>query len=187
MALHNLKIIIVDGGREGSYKSKNAGGNSQNKKTNYKDTPLYKMLNAKDTIKNKMQGGMTTAQAYSMNMGLRVAGQFVRQAANYYISDIGRRNGDSNYQAIINRQIEIGSDILSVGNSILAGATTGSMFGGIGAGIGAVLGATSSAISLGFKYAERERAYQHEMFKNNTSQAYSLARSNFQGFTGRLR
>lgn len=189
MALHNLKIVVVDGGRSGSYKSKNAGSESTsgvNGKKN-KDTPLYKLLNAKQTIKNKVQSGMTPSAVFAMDMGLRVASQLVKQTANYYVSDIGRKNGDSNYQAIINRQIEVVSDSMSFASGALSGAAAGSMFGPVGAGIGLVVGAASSAISLGFKYAEKDRNYQHEMFKDSNSQAYNLARTSFQGFTGRLR
>lgn len=189
MALHNLKIVVVDGGRAGTYKSRNSGGDGSggDKKSNYKNSPLYKMLNAKETIKNKVQSGMTPASVFAMDMGIRVASQLVKQTANYYIADIGRKNGDSNYQSVINRQIEIASDTLSVGSSMLSGAAAGSMFGPVGAGIGLVVGAVSSAASMGFKYAERQRAYEHEIFKDNNSQAYNLARTSFQGFTGRLR
>lgn len=188
MALHNLKIVVVDGGRSGSYKSQssNRGTNGDNKK-DAKNSPLYKLLNAKQTIKNKVQSGMTPASVFAMDMGLRVAGQLVKQTANYYISDIGRKNGDSNYQAIINRQIEVITDTLGFASSTLSGAAAGSMFGPAGAAIGAVVGAASSAVSLGFKYAERQREYEHEIFKQNNNQAYNLARTSFQGFTGRLR
>lgn len=188
MALHNLKIVVVDGGKSGSYKARNSGAESdKDSKKKYKDTPLYKLLNAKQTIKNKVQSGMSPASVFAMDMGMRVAGQVVKQTANYFISDIGRKNGDSNYQAIINRQIEVVGDSLSFGSGILSGAAAGSMFGPVGAGIGAVVGMVSSAVSLGFKYAERQRAYQHEIFKDNNSQTYNLTRTSFQGFTGRLR
>ena len=187
MAVHNLKIVVVDGGRAGSYKSKNASSDADNRKKN-KDSPLYKLLHAKETIRNKIQkNGMSPASVFAMDMGLRVASQVVKQTANFYVSDIGRKNGDSNYQAVINRQIEVVSDSMSFASGALSGVAAGSMFGPVGAGIGLVVGAASSAISLGFKYAERQRDYQHEMFKNNNSQAYNLARTNFQGFTGRLR
>ena len=184
MALHNLRIVVVDGGRSNNY-SANSNNNSTSgeKSKNYKDTPLYKMLNAKDTIKS----GMSPATLFAMDMGLRVASQSIKQGANYVISDIGRANGDSNYQAYINRQIESITDPLSLVSGTLSGAATGSMFGPIGAGVGAVAGLLSSGISLGFKYAERQRAYQHEMFKENTSQAYNLARANYSAFTGRVR
>jgi hypothetical protein len=53
--------------------------------------------------------------------------------------------------------------------------------------LGFLIGATASSINLGFKYAEREREYQHEMFQESTSQAHNLARANFQQVTGRMR
>lgn len=188
MALHNLKIVVVDGGKGGRYRSSGSGGkSSKGDKKKAKDSPLYKMLHAKETIKGKIQSGMTPSAVFAMDMGLRVAGQLVKQTANYYVSDIGRRNGDSNYQAIVNRQIEVASDTLGFASSTLSGAAAGSMFGPVGAAVGAVVGMTSSAISLGFKYADRQRELEHEIFKQNNNQAYNLARTSFQGFTGRLR
>lgn len=145
------------------------------------------MLNAKQTIKNKVQSGMSPTAVFAMDMGLRIGSQLVSQTANYYLTDIGRKNGDSNYQAIINRQIEVVTDPLSVIGGTLSGAAAGSMFGPIGAGIGAVVGLASSAISLGFKYAEREREYQHTLFEEYNNQAYNLSRANFSVYTGRLR
>lgn len=188
MALHNLKIIVVDGGKRNRYKSSGSSSSSRSgEKNKYKETALYKALNAKKVIKNKIQSGMTPASVFAMNMGLQVASQLVKQTANYYISDIGRSHGDSNYQAMVNRQIEVLSDASGLLTGALSGAATGSMFGPVGAGVGAVVGVASSAISLGFKYAERERDYQHELFKNKTSQAYNLARANYSAWTGRVR
>lgn len=184
MALHNLKIVVVDGGRAGSCKSKNSGVENDKKK-DYKDTPLYKLLNAKQTIKDKVQSGMTSSAVFAMDMGLRVAGQVVKQTANYYLSDIGRRNGDSNYQNMISKQLGLVSDTVGFATSILSGAAAGSMFGGVGAVVGGVVGAVSSAVSTGFKIAETQREYQHEMFKQETSQQYALTRANYSIYTGR--
>lgn len=187
MALHNLKIVVVDGGRAGSYKSKNAGGESgsKNDKKKYKDSPLYKLLNAKDSIKDKVKSGMSPSAVFAMDMGLRLAGQIVKQTANYYISDIGRKTGDSNYQNMISKQLGLVSDTVGFATSALSGAAAGSMFGPVGAGVGLIIGATSSAVSIGFKAAEAERSYQHEMFKQETSQGYNLARANYSIYTGR--
>ncbi len=189
MALHNLKIVVVDGGKNGSYKSKNAGVDKEDiSNTNYKDTGLYKLLHAKETIKNKVTTGMSPTSVMALSMSVKVATQAVKQAANYYISDIGRQNGDDNYQAMVNRTIEVVSDHLSVLGGAASGAAAGSMFGGaIGAGIGLLLGATSSAVSLGFKYAERNRNYQFEMFKQNNGIAYNISRANFNTLVGRVR
>lgn len=190
MALHNIKIVVVGGGRSGSYKSKNAGienNNSSDSSANNKDSPLYKLLNAKQTIKSKVQSGITPTSVFAMNYGTRIASQMIRQTANYYISDIGRSNGDSNYQALVNRNIEVVTDTMSIIGGTLSGAQMGSMFGPIGAGVGAVAGFVGSSLSLGFKYAQREREYQHTMFEQNTSQAYNLARANYSVWTGRVR
>lgn len=183
MALHNLKIIVVDGGRRSYSNTKTTSSKEQKK--DYKNSPLYKMLNLKETMKEKFQSGMTPSTEFAMDMGLRVATQLVKQTANYYISDIGRRNGDSNYQNMINKNLNMVSDITGTLGSALSGAATGSMFGPMGALLGAVVGITSSAVSIGFKNAETERAYQHEMFKQETSQQYNLTRANYSIYTGR--
>lgn len=111
----------------------------------------------------------------------------VIQGANFYLSDIGRRNGDSNYQAIINRKLEVLQDGWNVAKSAFEGAQAGAALGVPGIIAGALLGAVSSGVNIGFKYAERERAYQHEMFEQNNSQAYQLARTNYSALTGRVR
>lgn len=184
MALHNIKIIVVDGGRAGSYKVR-TNGTENKKKEDYKNSRLYKLLNLKETIKNKVQSGTTPESIMALNMGMRIAGQIVKQTANYYISDIGRSTGDSNYQNMITKNLNIASDIAGTFGNALSGAATGSMFGPMGALFGAVIGITSSAVSIGFKNAEIERAYQHEMFKQESSQQYGLARANYSIYTGR--
>ncbi len=120
-------------------------------------------------------------------MGTKVVAQTIKQTANYYISDIGRKQGDDNFQAIINRQIEVVTDPLSIIGGAISGATAGSLVSPIGTAIGAVLGATSSAISLGIKYAERDRNYQYEMFQQNNGIAYNISRANFNALAGRVR
>lgn len=116
-----------------------------------------------------------------------MATQLGKEFIDYYVSDIGRANGDSNYQAIVNRRIEKVTDALSIGQGALSGAAMGAAAGPVGAIIGAVVGVVASGASLGFKYAKREREYQHEMFKENTSQAYQLSRANYSAYTGRVR
>lgn len=139
--------------------------------------------------KQAQQEAQEKAQAVSnlASYAKNMAKSAIKQTANYFISDIGRRNGDSNYQQLINRKLEVAQDWIGVGMSISSGVTMGMAAGPVGAVVGGVLGAASSGISLGFKYAERERAYQHEMFKENNSQAYNLARANFSAMTGRVR
>lgn len=189
MALHNLKIIVYDGGKagdgifSGSSDSKGESGTgSDNKKS-----LLYKVLNYNSTIRNKVKQSTSPTTFFAVQQGVSLAVQTGREAINYFVSDIGRANGDSNYQAIVNRKIEKVTDALSVGQGALSGAAAGAMAGPVGAAVGAVIGAVSSGISLGFKYAEREREYQYKMFKENTSQAYQLARANYSAYTGRVR
>lgn len=187
MALHNLKIIVYDGGKAsggmfGSDDSKDSGGKKKKEKS-----LLYKVLNYNSTLRDKMKQATSPTTFFAIQQGISLAVQTGREAINYFVSDIGRTSGDSNYQAIINRKIEIATDVLSVGQGALSGAAAGAMAGTVGAAIGAVIGAASSGISLGFKYAERERSYQHERFEQNNSQAYQLARANFTALTGRVR
>ena len=145
------------------------------------------MLNYNSTIKDKMKQAVSPTTFFAIQAGVNLAVQTGREAINYFVSDIGRSSGDSNYQAIVNRKIEKVTDVLSIGQGALGGAAAGAAFGGIGAAVGAVVGAASSGISLAFKYAERERAYAHEMFEQSNSQAYQLARANYSALTGRVR
>lgn len=185
MAIHNLVITVVDGGT--SAQSNSNSKSSKNKKEDNKKGLLYKTLHLNQTIKNKMQDKLPETTFFALEAGFQVAKQTVRQIANYYISDIGRSNGDSDYQAQVNRTVEIVGDVGNFLGSAISGAASGSAFGPIGIAVGAVIGVVSAGVSTGFKYAEKERAYQHERFKENTSQAYNLARANYSVWTGRLR
>ena len=194
MALHKLKIIVYDGGKAsggmfGSVDSKDDSKDDNKdggKKKNDKSL-LSKVLNYNQTIRSKVQQATSPTTFFAIQQGVSVAVQAGREAINYYVRDIGRSTGDSNYQAIINRRIEKVTDALSLGQGALGGAAAGAALGPIGAAVGAVFGLISSGISLGAKHAERKRAYQHEMFKENTSQAYQLARANYSALTGRIR
>lgn len=188
MALHNLKITVIDGGRGdsgalGGSDDTNTGGEKKGKEKSL----LTKVLNYNSTIREKVKQSTSPTTFFAIQAGVQLATQTGREFINYYVSDIGRTNGDSNYQQIVNRRIEKVTDVLSIGQGALGGAAAGSMAGPIGAAIGAVVGAVSSGISLGFKYAERERSYSHERFEQNNSQAYQLARANFTTLTGRVR
>lgn len=186
MALHNLKITVIDGGKVGEGQGWGSDLNKRAKNT-AKDSKLYKLLNYNQTIKQSIKKAVSPTTFFALQAGVGLAAQTARQVISYYVSDIGRRNGDSNYQAIINRRIEQITDPLSIGQGALSGAAAGAMFGGVGIAVGAAVGAISSGINLHFKYAERERAYAHEMFQQRNSQAYNLARSNYSVLNGRVR
>lgn len=186
MALHNLKITVIDGGKVGEGQGWGSDLNKRAKNT-AKDSKLYKLLNYNQTIKQSIKKAVSPTTFFALQAGVGLATQTARQVISYYVSDIGRRNGDSNYQAIINRRIEQITDPLSIGQGALSGAAAGAMFGGVGIAVGAAVGAISSGINLHFKYAERERAYAHEMFQQRNSQAYNLARSNYSVLNGRVR
>ena len=190
MALHNLKITVVDGGKANS---QNWGSDLYttpvtSKENAAKNSKLYKMLNYNQTIRSSIQKATSPATVFALQAGIGLATQMGRQMINYYVSDIGRANGDSNYSAIVNRRIEIGTDIASLLGSTVSGAAAGSMFGfGAGAAVGAVAGFASSAISIGFRQAGRERAYQHEIFQDSQNQRYNQFRANNSALSGRVR
>ena len=176
MALHNLKIWVINGGTQ-------SGKGSQS------GTPATeKMENINVGAENAVQEKVVGITHFATHAVANIAVGTAKKTFNYFKSDIGRKNGDSNYQDQIDRQFEIvgdvGSVLLSTGSSALVG---GKIVPGIGHVIGALIGATSSLVNIGFKYAERERAYQHEMFQESTSQAHNIARANFQQTTGRVR
>lgn len=165
--MKTLKIVVVDGGSQA--KTLNDGINTSSQ-------PSDKEKNKAAAAAKKEAAKTAILAQYATSMMIST----VKQTANYFISDIGRRHGDSNYQQQINRSIEIAKD----GLGLLGATASGAAMGGP---VGAVLGFTAGAINLGFKYAERERAYQHEMFRESNSQAYNLSRANFSALTGRLR
>lgn len=193
MALHKLEITVIDGGKASNSAFGESSANdvtanaSGAKKANGSKSTLYSVLNYNQTIKNKFKQSVSPSTAFAVQSGINLAKQVGKSVLDYYVSDIGRANGDSNHQAQVNREIEKVTDVLSVGQGALSGAAVGAAAGPIGAIVGAVVGTASSGISLGFKYAERERDYQQKMFEENTSQAYNLAMANYSVYTGRVR
>jgi hypothetical protein len=190
MALHKLEITVIDGGKAtGGLTDDNTEEDpAKIKLAKWKGSAAYKMINYNQSIRAKIaQNTSSPAEAFFVESSIGLAVQTARQGINYLASDIGRKNGDSNYQAIVNRRIEVASDIMSVGAGALSGAAAGSSIGPAGAIIGGIAGAASAGISIGFRQAERERTYQHEMFKEGNSQAYNLSRANYSALTGRVR
>jgi len=188
MALHEIVINIKSSGGSGigsSSPNDASGGSPQKKKER---TTFQKILNWDSELKEKMKSDLDPTSYLVAQSGVALAKQTGRAILSYYINDIGRQNGDANYQAQINHRLEQANDIMGAIGSALNGAAAGAMVAGpIGAGIGAMFGIASSVISIGYRQAERERAYTHEMFKLNTSQGYLLARANYSATTGRMR
>ncbi|MDR3021843.1 MAG: hypothetical protein LBU60_04130 [Clostridiales bacterium] len=198
-----IKIVVVDGGKASGAMFGGGGGsgvksepkylydslmNSKRKNPNYKSNSLAKVLNWNQNLRNKMSKTFSPTTMMAVGYGVDLAKQVASSAISYYVSDIGRRTGDSNYQAMVNRRIEQSMDIASYFTSALGGAAAGAMVGGpFGAVIGATAGLATTAISQGYKYAERERSYRHEMFQQNNSQNYNLMRYGNQLTNGRLR
>jgi len=189
MAINEIRIVVVNGGAEKKAKTPEQLAKDEAKMKNKKLAGSIKSFtDPVDAAKDKITGKMSPSAAMATTMAIQVAVQFSKQAFNYYVSDIGRKSGDSNYQAIVNRRMEIVNDVMGVGGAMATGAVAGAMVGGVpGALIGAALGGVSSAINLGFRQAERERSYAHLMFKENNNQAYNLARASYTALTGRLR
>lgn len=195
MALNELRIIVVNGGGSGG--NSNGSGIKKEKTAAELEKEANKKASGKikawmhpvNTVKEKIEGKitMTPTQVVAYNMAFNVGVQLAKQAFNYFVSDIGRRNGDSNYQAQINRTLEVAGDGLGLITSALSGAAIGRMAGAGGAMVGAVAGVVSSVASIGFRQADRQRAYQHEIFKQNNNQAYNLSRANYSAWTGRAR
>ena len=177
MALHTLKIVVVDEGRAGGYATScGSGSASVGKQKVDKDSPLYKLLHVKERIKEKVEANLTPASVYGMIQVGHLATQTVKSVASYYISDIGRSRGDSNYQARVNSAFALGGQVLHLIGGAISGGTAGAMFGGVGAVVGAVAGLASSAISLGFQTTERIRAYNHTMAEEKVGRDYQIGR-----------
>lgn len=178
MALHTLKIVVVDGGRAGGYATSGGsiGSASVGKQKVDKDSPLYKLIHLKERIKEKVEANLTPASVYGMIQVGHLATQTVKSVASYYISDIGRSRGDSNYQARVNSAFALGGQVLHLIGGAISGGTAGAMFGGVGAVVGAVAGLASSAISLGFQTTERIRAYNHTMAEEKVGRDYQIGR-----------
>ncbi len=187
MALHNLKITVVDGGKQLAHTE--FGSDLKRPEQKDKKSLLAKVLNYNTTIKDSIKQAVAPTTFFAIQQGVNLAVQTGKQFINYYVSDIGRRTGDSNYQAIINRRIEQVSEPLSIAGGALAGAAAGSLLGigPVGIVIGLIAGTASSAVNIGFSHATKAREYQHEMFKDSTSQAYQIARANYTIQTGRVR
>ena len=87
MALHNLKIIVYDGGKTrdgifGSDDSKESGDSKKQEKS-----LLYKVLNYNSTIKSKMKKATSPTTFFAIQQGISVAVQTGREFINYYVSD----------------------------------------------------------------------------------------------------
>ena len=188
--MNEFRIIVIDGGQglgDGVTPKPKTPAMKEKDEGNWRNSRLAKALRPMNTVKKKLRKGGSPMTAFAIDAGLGLAQQMVRSYINFRISDIGRRHGDSNYQARVQRQIERITDPMNIGRAAITGAAAGAMFGPKGMIIGAVVGAASSAIGIGFRQAGRQRAYAHQMFEANNSQAYGLARANFSAHTGRLR
>lgn len=106
---------------------------------------------------------------------------------NYYAGGTAYRNGDTAMQEGVQRNFEMVEEGAGLLLSIGIGATYGARGGVPGMILGGVLAAGTTATSLGFKYAGRNRDYNMKMFKEENAIEYKRARANLSLTTGRLR
>lgn len=118
---------------------------------------------------------------------LNAAKQISQLSLNYVISGIGNKAGDEALQDIVERKVEIVTDITGFASSVVTGAVYGSLGGPVGTVIGVSLAAVSSTASLISKYATREREFNFKVFKENNAIEYKRARAGINLTTGRLR
>jgi len=188
-SVRQLKIVVVDGGKSNGDALNDLVSSSNKKQSGKKATSstLYKVLNFNETIKSKITQDKPPTAVFATAQAVNLGIQATRQYINYYVTDIGRSNGDSNHQAMVNHEIEKVTDMVGIGMATLGGAQMGSALGPIGALVGAGLGLAGSLVNLHFRQAGREREYAHEVFKDNNSQVRSLARANNSLTDGRVR
>lgn len=165
MALHTLKIVVVDGGRAENYVT--SGG----QKSGTKQTVV-----TEQRMKEKIALKFSPTEAYGMVQAGRLAMQTAKSAFSYYMGDIGRRSGDSHYQARVNRAFEVGGQVVSLVHGAISGGMAGSVFGGLGAIIGGLAGFASSAMSMTYQHAEKTRAYNHTMAEEKAGRDYQIGR-----------
>lgn len=173
MALHTLKIVVVDGGR-----AENLRGYSSGESGVYGQSmsPIRSVVDRR-TMQEKVASCFSPTATYGMVQVGRLAVQTAKSAFNYYVSDIGRSTGDSNYQAIVNRKMEVIGQTASLINGAISGAMAGGMTGNpIGVAVGAVVGLASSAINIGFQEAQAQRAYNHTMAEEKAARDYTIGR-----------
>lgn len=194
MALNKIEIVVVDGGKSAVGNQTGSGNTPAIKQAKKSEKLKNKNLSAKfkalqdplQAAQNKITGKMSASGAFVTNMAISLGKQFISQSLDYYVSNIGRQNGDSNYQNIVNHNISSINDITNTLGSVLGSAAAGAAVGGVaGAVVGAAVGAVSSAMSIGFRQAERERTYQHQLFQDRNNQANTMARANYSVWTGR--
>ena len=110
-----------------------------------------------------------------------------RLALNYYAGGVGYRNGDAAQQEAVQRNFEVIEEGAGLIASVGIGVTYGVRGGPVGMLIGGALALATTAISLGVKYAGKEREYNVKIFKEENAIEYKRARANLSLTTGRLR
>jgi len=141
-------------------------------------SPAQAILNWDNEIKDATKESLSPVAYMVVSSAASMAIKSAKQYVNYYLSDIGRQNGDNNYQAQIERRLTQVSDISNTIGQGASGALGGFVVGGpIGAVVGGIIGVATSALSIGYRRANEERAYQYTMFKDNQSQAYNQVRA----------
>lgn len=132
---------------------------------------------------SKSMGTKVALVSYASYAALDNAKQF----ANYFLSDIDRKAGDSTASIKINSDIARVKRSLGITAGIVAGAKLGSGAGPIGVIVGGAAGATASISSIMWERAGNNRDYKFDRFKDDHSQAVMQSRSGISIYNGRQR
>ena len=137
-----------------------------------------KIVNWNDEIKDIAKESLSPTAYMVVSNATSLAIKSAKQYINYYVSDIGRQNGDSNYQAQVQNRIDTFTDWTSTIGQGLSGAVSGLAIGGIpGAVVGGIIGVGTNLINISYRKQNEQRQFQYQMFKDSQSQAYNLARA----------
>lgn len=160
-----------------------------------------KGANEKDTAetneenKNAANASGNVANTKPSKVSARIMGTKVLAASvamtrlgiNYYATGVGYRTGDAALQEATQRTVEMATEGFGILSSVGIGALYGMRGGAIGMTLGAIAALATTGVSLGVKYASKQRDYDYKMFKENNAIEYRRARANISLTTGRLR
>ena len=116
-----------------------------------------------------------------------ISKQVAMLTLNYQMAGLAQKTGDQAFQDRVQRTCEATFDGVNVASSIAMGALYGSWGGPIGAVLGASFAAISTGVSIGLKYAGRERDFSYKVYKQENAIEYQRARAGISLTTGRLR
>lgn len=147
--------------------------------------------NSNDSSSAWSGGTFHISKKRMIHMGInatRTIKTLATQYANAGIGQLGAITGDSNYQNIVQRQVESGIDTISSIWNIGSATTSGALIGGpIGAALALASSSLSTAFSLMNKYETRNMQNAISTWKENQSVNYNKARAGIELTDGRTR